>query len=215
MEKAGRGSAHRRNGIAGAELALGSTADGERARLGDDGGRLALLVDGVVQSVAVDGADLGESYWSAMVPDVRPRSALLLGLGAGTIARLLTDRFGPVPIVGVERDPAVVALGRAHFGLDLPNLEVVVEDAFAFVDTCSQTFDLIGVDLYDGLVLARGTLAKPFLRRLRALLAPGGCVVLNLTLSRRLPRQLHRLSQVFHVARTVDAGFNVVVYCQE
>ena len=214
MEKAGRGPARRPKDLADHDAASNWAADGERVRLGEDGGRLALLVDGVVQSVAVDGADLGESYWSAMIPDVRPRSALLLGLGAGTIARLLTDRFGPVPIVGVERDPAVVALGRMHFGLDLPNLEVVVEDAFAFVDACSRTFDFIGVDLYDGLVLARGTLAKPFLRRLRALLTPGGCVVFNLALTRRLPRQLHRLSQVFHVARTVDVGFNVVVYCQ-
>jgi spermidine synthase len=192
-------------------------SEGSRVTLGDDAGHLALLVDGVVQSVAVDGTPLPESYWQAMVPDARPGSVLLLGLGAGTIARLLTERFGPVPIVGVELDPEIVALGRAHFGLDLPNLEVVVADAFGFVAGCSdtrdRTFDLIEVDLYDGLQLARGALAKPFLKQLHGLLAPGGAALFNLTMNRRLPRQLHRLSQVFRVTRTVDAGLNLVVRC--
>lgn len=184
-----------------------------RVRLGDDAGHLALLIDGVVQSVAVDGGQLPESYWQAMVPDVRPKSVLVLGLGAGTIPSLITKRFGPVPIVGVERDPEVVALGRAHFGLDLPNLEVVVGDAFEYVANCSRSFDLVIVDLYDGLQLARGALAKPFLRQVRGLLAPGGRASFNLVLNRRLPRQIHRLTQVFRVLETVDAGLNLVVHC--
>src|SRR5262249_29787731 len=77
---------------------------GPRVRVAEDEGQRALLVDGVVQSVAVEGPVLGPGYWPAMLPDARPRRALLLGLGAGTIAHLLVRRFGPVAMVGVESD---------------------------------------------------------------------------------------------------------------
>src|SRR4051794_28926969 len=50
-----------------------------RVRVAEDEGQRALLVDGVVQSVAVEGPTFhGPGYWPAMLPDVRPRQALLL-----------------------------------------------------------------------------------------------------------------------------------------
>ena len=191
-----------------------------RARLGRDGERQAIVVDGVIQSVVVgkdetDSRDL--SYWAAMIPDTRPSSTLVLGLGGGTVVHLLYERFGPFPVVGVERDPAVVALARSHFGFDdleARGLEVVLGDAFEYVARCERTFDLVLVDLYDGLQPAKGFLAKPFLRKVRSLLNPGGMAVFNLILGRRLPKQLHRLMEIFHVPKTVDIDFNVVVHCR-
>jgi spermidine synthase len=186
-----------------------------RVRLGEDGDRLALLVEGVVQSVAVDARGLGPSYWTAMLPDVRPRDVLILGLGAGTIAHLLVNRFGPIPIVGVERDPEVLALARTHFGLDEhPSLTLVLQDAFEYVASCERRFGLVCVDLYDGLTLARGTTSKPFLRGVSRLLSPVGVAHFNLVLSRRLPRQLHRLAEFFDVLGTAEVDFNVVVRCR-
>lgn len=173
---------------------------------------MALLVDGVVQSVAADAAERG--YWAAMVPQARPGSVLLLGLGAGTVALLLTRQFGPLPIVGVDDDPDVIALGRRVLGLELPHLEVELQDAFAYVASCPQRFDLICVDLYRGEQMARGVLAKPFLRQLRALLQPRGRVVFNLFATRRTPEQVHRLSQVLHVLTQITVEDNVVVHCR-
>lgn len=189
----------------------------DRVRLGQDEGRLALIVGGVVQSVAVGPAGVGGGYWSAMIPDARPATTLILGLGAGTVARLLTARFGNVRIVGVEHDPAVVALAREHFDIDsvsLPGLEIVEGDAYGYTASAGERFDLICVDLYDGLTLARGTLAKPFLRDVKRRLAPGGLVIVNLVLSRRLPRHLHRLGEVFRITGTAEIDFNVVIYCR-
>ncbi len=94
---------------------------------------MVMRVGGVIQSVKVD-----ERYtpdvWDAMLPRRRPVNALILGLGGGTIATLMTRRWGALPIVGVERDPQVVTLARREFGLNaLPNLHIVTDDAFAFV----------------------------------------------------------------------------------
>src|SRR3954454_19502731 len=94
-------------------VARGTNQDDAAPRIGEDGGRTALLVDGVVQSVAVSSPDQADGYWWDMLPDVRPRRALLLGLGGGTVAQLLQQRFGDVALVGVESDERVLTLARS------------------------------------------------------------------------------------------------------
>ena len=103
-------------------------------------GRPVLRVGGVIQSVGVN-----ETYqadiWDAMLPRERPANALILGLGGGTIASLLAQRFGALPITGVERDPAVVWLARHEFGLDaLAHLHIVVADAFDYAQHCREQY---------------------------------------------------------------------------
>jgi spermidine synthase len=192
---------------------MAKAPDGPRVRMAEDEGQRALLVDGVVQSVAVEGPALGPGYWPAMLPDVRPRRALLLGLGGGTIAHLLVRRFGPLSLVGVEADAEVLALARAAFDLALPSLVVVEADALAYVASCGERFDYICVDLYRGAEIERGALARPFLRRLKTLLLPGGVAVFNLFQDRRTARRVHRLQQVFPWASAEAVGKNVVVRC--
>jgi spermidine synthase len=188
--------------------------DGPRVRVGTDDGQRALLVEGVVQSVAVAGPTFrGPGYWPAMVPDVRPRRALLLGLGAGTVAQLIVRRFGAVPMIGVEADLEVLSFARSDFDLHLPSLTVVEADAFEYVAACDERFDYIAVDLYRGAQLQGTALARPFLRALRALLLPGGQVYVNLFQDGRTAKRLHRLRQVFPLATVEIVGKNAVVRC--
>src|SRR5438270_2141889 len=78
-------------------------------RIGEDAGRAALLVDGVVQSISPEDGLTSGGYWAAMVPSIRPSRALILGLGGGTLARLLLARWGDsLRIVGVDDDPSIV-----------------------------------------------------------------------------------------------------------
>jgi spermidine synthase len=184
-----------------------------RVELIDDGGRLALAIDGAVQSVAVGGGAAPSGYWPAMLPDRPPRDALLLGLGGGTIAHLLVGAYGPLPMVGVDDDPAVLALARAHFGLDLPNLEIVAADAFAYAAACRRRFDFVCVDLYrDGRIPAR-VCAASFLTRVRSLLRPDGTAVFNLARDRHAADRLRQLARHFVVVRRILVGFNLVVHC--
>src|SRR5918911_1004314 len=88
-----------------------------RARIGEDDGRRALLVDGVVQSVEVEAGRQVDGYWAALLPSVRPRRALVLGLGGGRVVPLLHRRFGPTAVVGVEADAAGVGPAPAGPGL--------------------------------------------------------------------------------------------------
>src|SRR6185437_684947 len=64
-------------------------------------GRLVLRVGGDIQSIGVD-ACYQADIWDALLPHNQPANALILGLGGGTVAHLMTQRFGPLPITGVE-----------------------------------------------------------------------------------------------------------------
>jgi spermidine synthase len=62
------------------------------------------------------------------------RRAYIGGLAAGTIPRLLTEAYGPIPIDGAELDPAIIAAGRAWFDMNAPNLNAVAADARWFLE---------------------------------------------------------------------------------
>ena len=182
-------------------------------RLGEDDGRPVLLVNGAVQSVLADDPD---GYWVRMVPDVKPRRALLLGLGAGTIARLLHERFGEVPIVGVDDDLAVIDFARELLR-DLPDLAIEHGDAFEYVARAAaagEHFDYVAVDLYRGDYLAHGVVGRPFLRGLRALGEPRGLVIFNLFYERRVYDRIRRIERVFRVIKRELVHRNLVLWCR-
>ncbi|MGH2517655.1 MAG: spermidine synthase [Ktedonobacterales bacterium] len=178
-----------------------------------DGGRKVLRVGGVIQSVAIDPL-YERDVWDAMLPETRPASALILGLGGGTIATLLTRRWGAVPITGVERDPAVVYLARREFGLDdLAHVKIVLDDAFTYVRHCAERFDVVCVDLYVAGKLAHGVLGGAFLRDVACCMTPNGIAAFNLWRSPYLPDQLRRLARALDVRTTIEIDENVVVLC--
>lgn len=182
-------------------------------RLGEDSGRPVLLVDGTVQSVL---ADDPSGYWAQMIPNVRPSRALLLGLGAGTVARLLHARFGDVPMVGVEEDADVIAFARELLR-ELPSLEIVQADALAYVTEAAadgRRFDYAAIDLYRGDQLVHGVVGRPFLRALRTLLTPRGVAVFNLFFERRVEDRIRRIGRVFRIADRRLVGKNLLLWCQ-
>lgn len=182
--------------------------------IGEEEGRTALYIDGVVQSVAVPESSQPSGYWPLMLPEARPRSALLLGLGGGTIAHLLVRRFGPVPITAVENDTEVLRLAPEAFGLMALGIDLIPQNAFDFVGATAGPYDYIAVDLFsDGRVSAR-IFGRPFLRRLKVLASPGGLVAVNFFRDRRALAHQHRLARVFPRVNILESGKNLVAHCR-
>ena len=185
-------------------------------------GRQVLEVGGVVQSVLPEGSEPAGAvahggYWAAMLPAECPRRALLLGLGGGTVARLLAQRCPGAQIVGVERDEAVVATARAEFDLDaISRLSIVMADAFAWVPLAAEqdpgAYDYICLDLFEAGRMTPGALGTPFLRQVAALLAPGGRLAVNLMVTSRTPEHLRRLQRVYALERTERVRGNLVAH---
>lgn len=178
--------------------------------LGEDRGRPALLVGGVVQSVAPQAA--GDGYWAQMVPAHQPRRALLLGFGAGTVPRLLVERFGPTAIVGVDDDPRAVAIGREAFGPLPDGVQLVLVDALRFIEGCTGAFDYVAVDLFHAGEPPRGMFGRPFLRGVRAALTPRGRAVFNLFRDSRLEGRLASLNAALTAEHAIAVRDNLVAW---
>ena len=62
-----------------------------------------------------------------------PRNLLSIGLAAGTTAREYTLIYGPIPIDGVELDPAIIAVGQKYFAMNQANLRAIADDGRNFL----------------------------------------------------------------------------------
>ncbi len=189
------------------------TLDAE-VRIGEDGGRAALLVNGIVQSISPEDGLAHGGYWGAMVPDDRPLRGLILGLGGGTIARLLHARWGAFPIVGVDDDPAVLDLAREVGWLPNEALEIVVADAFTYVKDCRDRYDYVAVDLFHGEDMDARIFGQPFLRRVRAVLAPRGQLAINMFADLRMLTRVNRIAAFFEIRERRYVGGNLVIHAR-
>jgi spermidine synthase len=108
------------------------------------------------------------------------RDGMLIGLAGGTMARQLSQAYGPIPIEGVEIDPEIAAVGREYFGLDdLPNVDVVVQDGRYALRTSNQRYDFIGVDAYRQPYIPFQLTTREFFQDVADHLSPTGVAMVN------------------------------------
>lgn len=126
--------------------------------------------------------DAFRKYFKKDTPILNDNSkVLLLGLGAGSVIRILKDELEiNCHYTGVEADEAVLEIARKHFDLDkIGNLLVVNNDAAEYIQLCNEKFDCIVIDLYiDDIVPAKFE-TRDFLNNVYHCLLPGGKVVFN------------------------------------
>ena len=141
-----------------------------------------LLVDGTVQGAQrrSTGASLVEfsDYLLEAGLAFRPhaKSALLLGLGAGVLAR--NSALRGLRTTAVEIDPQVVAVAKRHF--DLPDsVEIVIADARAALARGDEQFDLIVLDVYRAESFPWHLATQEAFTAMQRRLSPGGRVVIN------------------------------------
>jgi predicted membrane-bound spermidine synthase len=90
---------------------------------------------------------VGPFFYPGRDPQAVGRIAIL-GLAAGTTARQAAAVFPGVVIDGYEIDPQIVEVGRVYFGMDMPNLNVFVQDGRWGLEHSAARYDLICVDAY-------------------------------------------------------------------
>ena len=72
----------------------------------------------------------------------------IVGLAAGTTARQITAVYGDIPIDGFEIDPEIVEIGQEYFGMNLPNLNIIIGDGRWNLEQSPHKYDIIAVDAY-------------------------------------------------------------------
>ena len=77
-----------------------------------------------------------------MRPPPWPRNALLIGLGAGSLAKFIYHRLPQTRITAVEIDPQVERVARAHFKLpdDPRRLRVLIGDGAQYMLEDGETY---------------------------------------------------------------------------
>jgi predicted membrane-bound spermidine synthase len=146
------------------------------------------------------------------------KSMAILGLAAGTTARQATAVFGPIPIDGFEIDPEIIEVGRAYFGMDLPNLNAIAQDGRVGLGRSSKQYTIIGVDAYRPPYIPWHLTTQEFFQEVRQHLTEDGALVINVGRSptdRRLVDGLvGTIRTVFPSVYVMDVPdtFNSIVY---
>jgi predicted membrane-bound spermidine synthase len=118
-------------------------------------------------------------FFNAPQPPPELRSAAIIGLAGGTIARDLTNVYGPIPIDGVEIDPKIIDVGRKYFDMAEPNLNAVAQDGRYYITTTNKKYDLIGIDAYRQPYIPFHLTTRQFFQQVRDHLTPSGVAVIN------------------------------------
>lgn len=164
-----------------------------------------LSVNGLPQSSWPPSKD---NYWHMMIPDKKPNTVLMLGVGGGTVAKMLLEKWSDIKITGVEISQEVVNAAIEHLGLGDIDMDLIVGDAFQYVFEHDDRYDLILIDIFDGDNFPLKFLMPKFIRRCQELLSKGGELYIN------VPNLDHGMSLLLPT-RTREENSGNVIYKYE
>ena len=122
---------------------------------------------------------LSAPYFNAGFTPQQLHRVGIIGLAGGTIAHQFTQVYGPVPIDGVEIDPAIVDVGRKYFNMNEPNLHVYIQDGRTFIETTHAQYDLVAIDAFQQPYIPFQLTTREFFTAIRSHLSSTGVVAIN------------------------------------
>jgi spermidine synthase len=126
------------------------------------------------------------SVWSIMLAapffndaPTEVNSLGVIGLAAGTIPKQFTKVFGPIPIDGIELDPAIVQVGRDYFAMREPNIRVIVGDGRYQLNQLQNRYQIITLDAYKVPYIPWHLTTREFFGEAKAHLTDDGVLAIN------------------------------------
>ncbi len=107
---------------------------------------------------------------------------MIVGLGGGSIAKLVRKNWSDAKITGVDIDPVIVELGKKYMGLEKSNVDIKIEDGEKYIKELisdKKTFDLICFDTYVGETFPEKFESLQFIKDVKKLMSEEGIVVFN------------------------------------
>jgi spermidine synthase len=132
--------------------------------------------------------------------DLWPRHALLIGLGAGSLAKFIYRHLPDCRITVVEINPQVEFIARQYFKLpdDPRRLDVVIACGADYMLGGDRRFDMMLIDGYDPEARAGVLDTEPFYQACRARLSNKGiCSVNLLGRNKRFASSIERIRSAF------------------
>lgn len=194
-------------------------------------GNRRIMVDGLVQS-----GGLLKGVWQKALSTINHQpliishqpliinNCLILGLGGGTLATLVSQQWPGVEITGVEIDKEMIRLGKKYFDLDkIPNLKIVNVDAFKFVTSCPASqlpsYQLIFLDLYLGRKVPPKSEKEEFLNCLKKIVSEDGLIIFNRLFSKEekdsVKKFIKKLEKIFPKISLVRTHSNLLIFLRK
>lgn len=106
---------------------------------------------------------------------------LVLGVAGGSVIKTLVDEIKyQGKITGVEIDSEIIKIANKYFNLDkIPQLDIIIEDAFEFVLKTKNKYDLIIIDLFQDIKMPNFLFETFFINRVCLLLRSRGFILFN------------------------------------
>lgn len=112
-----------------------------------------------------------ESIWRSTLRQIHSKDSaiqniLILGLGGGTLAKLLRKKYPDSKITGVEIDPIMIELGKKYLDSDKYNIDIKICDASNY-SLLTINYSLVIVDMYSGDNFPKEFESDEFLKKLK------------------------------------------------
>ena len=146
------------------------------------------------------------------------KSMAIVGLAAGTTARQASLVYPNIQIDGIEIDPKIVEVGKEYFGMDLPNLNIIIQDGRWALEQSDKTYQVISVDAYRPPYIPAQMTTVEFFQTVYDHLEEDGVMVINVGRAPDDRRLINALSStilaVFPSIYAVDlpGTFNTLLY---
>jgi spermidine synthase len=91
----------------------------------------------------------------------------------------MTAVYGNIPIDGFEIDPKIVEVGQRYFGMNLPNLNIIIGDGRLNLEQSPHKYDIIAVDAYRPPYIPPHMTTQEFFQIAASHLNEDGVLILN------------------------------------
>lgn len=195
---------------------------GKTISVSETGSSKMLSINGTIQSVVMKNSGYARDYWDMFPPLCyafqKPR-VFMIGLGGGTIAHQIGQRFGDnVSLDIAEVDEEVVRLSRRFFSLG-QGYRILVGDGARILHERKAKYDIIMLDAYEGDTIPKQFLDAGFVRDAWVALGNRGVLAVNYISTMRyngaLEEYMRTLSKHFDVyeAREQRITWNSIIIC--
>lgn len=161
-------------------LESSSSEHNEELHISLNNGRLQLSTANAIYSYADKYQNFYKVFEQIKLDD-QTEDVLILGFGLGSIPFMLENKFDKkYNYTGVELDEEVIYLASKYVLSSLQSDVLLVEaDAINYMHQCTQTFDLICIDIFVDDQIPEAFLTYDFLNLVKESLSEKGIVIFN------------------------------------
>lgn len=143
------------------------------------------------------------------------KEVLLMGVGGGTLVKLLNSINPDIKITGIEIDRQMVKAGEDYLDFDVSEINIIYGNAFQEISKLQQKYDLIIIDLFCGRLIPEELQNEKFLQQLKSHLTKNGCVIFNRLYFQRYKNEaenfLDKVKEIFQDVTKEKIFYNLFI----